>query len=62
MSEVKQKHREWLNSLNDEMFAYWLSDTCAWAMEEFRNGNHEKANWDYWKKWLKEDCEKYEVS
>jgi hypothetical protein len=57
-SSFKEKepltNEEWRKTCSAEDFAYWLADVCAWAMEEFRCGNTEKANIDYWKMWLKE--------
>lgn len=49
-----QTNEEWFDSLTTNEKAYHLSDICAWAMEEFRCGNTEKANITYWEMWLKQ--------
>ena len=52
--EMEMTNEEWRKTCSAEDFAYWLADVCAWAMEEFRCGNTEKANIAYWEKWLKQ--------
>ena len=49
---IEQTKEEWFCTLPTHEKAYYLADMCAWAMEEFRCGNTEKANIDYWEKWL----------
>ena len=51
---IEPTNEEWRKTCSAEDFAYWLADVCAWAMEEFRCSNTEKANIAYWEKWLKE--------
>lgn len=53
-AEEPMTNEEWRKTCSAEDFAYWLADVCAWAMEEFRCGNTEKANIAYWEMWLKQ--------